>query len=305
MFNFTKLFWHNSKPQTGKLLGANLINLVIILLLFSIALLPIQLIMNMWLMYMFTGQGNMVSIVLATLGSVLLILLVYLFVVFPLYTGSTRSYRNTLLSNKSMTLKDFFASFKGRIWRKAVLIALFTILILFITQLINYFLSSGISKIAELIIQNASISSADQSTMMVVQTIITVITGLVTSIFTWLAVIYITNAATSLVHDPDSKVKVHLKNAWLSMRNKNKTFLKFFISIIVLNFIIILLYGPIYTWIQLGLSGISQNVASIVTVVLNIVFFIIRYLIFFVIIGTIVQYFLNHGEKEQHLHQIK
>ncbi|MBI5975894.1 lytic transglycosylase [Staphylococcus canis] len=300
MFKYTKLFWHHAKPQTGKLISGNLINLVVMLLLFSIALLPIQIIMNMWLMYAFTGQGNLGSIIIATVTTALVVLLVYLFFIFPLYTGTTRSYRNVLLPNKSMSFKDFFRSFKGRIWRKAVILGLVTLLVLFVTQMINYFINAGLSKLTDMILQSMNISSSDQTMMIITSTIISVITAFITSILTWLAVIYITNAATSLVHDPDAKIKSHLKNAWSAMRNGNRTFFKFFIGILLLNLVVILLYGPIYTWIQLGLSGISQNVAGVITIILNVVFFVLRYFMFFVIIGTIIQYFLNHGRNENH-----
>lgn len=299
MFHFTKLFWRNATPQKGKLLAANLINLVIMLLLFTISLLPVQMIMNMWLMFMFTGQGNMATLIIATIGIVLLILLLFLLVILPLYTGSVRTYRNALLPNKTVSFKDLFSSFKGKVWRKALVIGLVALLIIIVTQFINYFINSGISTLAQWIVQKSSISITDPNNMLVYSLIISVIIPVITSILTWLSVIYITNAATSLVHEPEEPVKVHLKNAWRHMKNKQHTFFKFFIGIMLLNLIVILAYGPVYTLILLGLSGISQNAASIIANILSVVFFLIRYFIFFMIIGTIVQYYLQYGEKEE------
>lgn len=92
-----------------------------------------------------------------------------------------------------------------------------------------------------------------------------------------------------------------LKKRGSGFKNGNRTFLRFFIGILLLNLIFIILNEPINFLIQQSLAHMSQNLAYYLMMVLNVVFLLLRYVVYLLIIGTAVQYFVRRGRKEAHV----
>ncbi|PTH65166.1 hypothetical protein BU582_11480 [Staphylococcus agnetis] len=103
---------------------------------------------------------------------------------------------------------------------------------------------------------------------------------------------------TAFVEDPQRKIGEIIKLGWKTILNKQKTFLKFFIGIIIINLLVLLLSIPTQILQRFLIEQLSYDMIQFVKGVISIIFALIRFIFYFVIAGTAVQYFMNFGKKE-------
>lgn len=286
MFHFTSKFFQHIQSQNKKLFSMNLINFVLMLLLLTVSTLPIALVFNLWAMALFTGQGDTKTLILVSLGAVLLIILIFLMLIFPLFTGSIRSVYYAVSGHSSVQWSHLFQSFKGKIWRKNLLVGLIASVFMLVLAIVNFYLTAGLNKIFK------DLVTSDFSYMLVLFVI-----ACITSIFTLFVIVFVVNMVTAFVKNPEAKVRDDVKAAWQGIRNGQKTFLLFFIGIWLIHIILMLLSGPAAAAIQLNTAHMSQNAAKYVVYAFNVMLFIARYVIYFIIFGSIVTYFHHQGRK--------
>ncbi|QLK86547.1 hypothetical protein [Staphylococcus sp. 17KM0847] len=298
MFKFTKQFWQHIKAQRNKLLSMNIVNFTLMLLIFSLSIFPLSFIVNMWLLMFMTGQGNTASLILVSIGGVLLTVLLFLMLIFPLFTGSIRALYNGISHQQSVQWIDLFRSFKGKVWGKSVRIGLLTVLLFIITMVINYFIGQAVSVLTTKGIEALKTHDIDNTLLQVLSSCGTLIVSAVTSILTLCITIFITLTVTALIHDTQYKVTHYIKSAWHLMKGGRKSFVLFFIGLFLLNFLLLVIAGPLNTWIHLSLAHISQNVAQVVIWIVNIILYLVRYVIYFLIIGSIVMYYYDKNNNK-------
>ncbi len=287
LFSFTSKFLQHTKSERKKLYSMNLINFVLMLLLLTVSALPLSFVFNLWATAFFTGQGNSGSLILVTVGALLLIVLMFLMLTFPLLTGSIRSIYHAVAEHDSVKWSHLFQSFKGKVWLKSVLVGLTSTLFMLVVFIVDYFITVGLRNMF------GSLATSETSVMLVLFVI-----SIISSIYTWLMFVFIINMVIAFIKNPQDKVRDDMKAAWQAMRNGQKTFLSFYIGILLLNFVLLLITGPVIATIQMNLAHISQNTAQIITWVVNVLYFFIRYTVYFFIIGTIVTYYHHQGRKD-------
>lgn len=286
LFKFLTLFLEHTKSQRKKLYSMNLINFLLMLLLLSVSALPLGLVFNLWAVSLFTGQGNMTRLVLVTLSALVLIVLIFLMITFPLFTGSIRSFYHAITEQASLKWSILFGTFIGKLWRKSLLVGLMTCLFLVVFVAIDFFISMGLNQLFKPLV------SSDFSQMMTL-----FIGAIISSIYTLFIAIFMINFITAFIKNPEAKIRDNMKTAWHGIKNGQKTFLSFFIGLLLLNLILLIFAGPVYYGIQMSQAHISQNVAGVITVIVSVIFFFIRYTIYFMMLGTIVTYFHHQGRK--------
>ncbi|WP_340297514.1 lytic transglycosylase [Staphylococcus coagulans] len=298
MVKFTKLFWHNTKNQKLKLFATSFIGFAILLLLAILVMSPFNLLLQAWQISILTGQQSMTKLIFMMIGAIILTICIFSMVLFPIYTGLVRVIRHSVLDSAQMQWKDLVRSFKKGIWGKSVILGLMSILFIILTVVIYGLVNASVSYLVQQLFNAISANDISQGWLQFIISILIVLSSFILSIFVWFTVVYVTNLATSLTEDASRSVKVHLKEAWYGIKNGHKTFLRFFIGILLLNLIFIIINQPINYLIQQNLAHISQDVAYYLMIIFNIIFLIIRYLIYLLIIGTIIQYFVRRGQKE-------
>ncbi|MCS4486994.1 hypothetical protein [Staphylococcus americanisciuri] len=286
MFNFTSKFLHSTKSQRKKLYSMNLVNFVLMLLLLSVSVLPIGLVFNLWAMAFFTGQGNSTALILMTIGSLLFIALIFLMITFPLFTGSVRSIYHAVSKHEPVNWKDLFSTFKGKIWRKSLLVGLTTVLFMFLLFIVDYFITMGL--------RNAFMSLATNDTAMIM---LSFVISVISSLYIWLMAVFLINMIITFIKHPEDKIRTYLKTSWRTIRNGQKTFFTFYIGILLINLVLLIVAGPVLNLVQMNLAHMSQNAAQIILWVVNVIFFIIRYTVYFLMIGTITTYYHQQGRK--------
>ncbi|PWZ93618.1 lytic transglycosylase, partial [Staphylococcus pseudintermedius] len=100
-----------------------------------------------------------------------------------------------------------------------------------------------------------------QGVLQFIVSILIVLISFVLSIVVWFAALYIINIAVSVNEDASRTIKSHFKEAGSGFKNGKRTFLRFFIGILLLNLIFIILNEPINFLIQQSLAHMSQNLA--------------------------------------------
>ncbi|AVQ33558.1 hypothetical protein C7J88_04995 [Staphylococcus muscae] len=286
MFKFTSLFLEHTKLQRKKLYSMNLVNFLLMLILLSLSVLPMGLIFNLWAMAFFTGQGNTMSLILVTMGALLLIALIFLMITFPLFVGTIRSMYQAITQQATLKWSVLFSTFNGKIWRKSLLVGLVTSLFLLVLVIIDYFITMGLRQLLKPLV------SSNFTEMMILFVI-----AVISSIISVFIAIFIINFITAFVKNPDNKIRHNIKIAWTTIKNGQKTFLPFLIGLYLLNLTLLIFAGPVFYGIQMSQAHISQNLASIITGIVSAIFFFIRYTVYFIMLGTIITYFHHQGHK--------
>lgn len=294
MFTFTKKFWHNSKSQRGTLLLANFVNFIILALIASLIAVPFLVLLQSFYMSAMMGQIDINSIIFLVIAFIVLGSLLFIFLMYPLLTGSIRTFYNVLQSEKRLKITDIFKTFTGGRWLKAVIIGVFVLLTIFLIIVANGLFEQLLNIITEKIISTLDISDPNFTLIMIVKLII----SLLLSIVPLFGFIFIINMTTAFVEDPQRKIGEIIKLGWKTIFNKQKTFLKFFIGIIIINLLVLLLSIPTQILQRFLIEQLSYDMIQFVKGVISIIFALIRFIFYFVIAGTAVQYFMNFGKKE-------
>lgn len=300
LFTFTKLFWHNTQNQKPKLFAISLIGFAILLLLTVLAMSPYTLLLQMWQMSLLTGQQNLTTLILMMVGAIILTICLFTMLIFPFFVGVMRAIYHGILDTTKVRWKDLLGAFKKGVWGKAVILGILLLLFIVLTAIIYALVNAGMTYIVQHIFNWISGTGIGQGILQVIVSILIVLISFVLSIVIWFAGLFITNVAVSLNEDTSRTMKTYFKEAWSGIKNGNKTFFRFFVGILLLNLIFIILNEPINFLIQQNLAHMSQNLAYTLLMILNVVFLLIRYFVYFLIIGTTVQYFVRRGRKQEH-----
>ncbi|WP_086429529.1 lytic transglycosylase [Staphylococcus cornubiensis] len=301
MFTFTKLFWHNTQNQKPKLFAITLIGFAILLLLTVLAMSPYTLLLQVWQMSLLTGQQNLTTLILMMVGAIILTICLFTMLIFPFFVGVIRAIYHGISDTTHVRWKDLFGAFKKGVWGKSVIVGILLLLFIVLMAIIYALVNAGMTYIVQHIFNWISGTGIGQGVLQVIVSILIVLISFVLSIVIWFAALFITNVAVSLNEDASRTMKIHFKEAWSGIKNGKKTFFRFLIGILLLNLIFIILNEPINFLIQQSLAHMSQNLAYTLLMILNVVFLLIRYFIYFLIIGTVVQYFVRRGRKEEHV----
>lgn len=294
MFTFTKKFWHNSKSQRGTLLLANFVNFIIIALIASLIAVPYSVLMHSFYMSAMMGQANVKDIWFILIAFFVLTFLLFIFLIYPLLTGSVRTFYHAFHPEKHLKFTDLFNTFTGSRWLKAVKLAILVFLMFFLVIVLSVLLSQLFNLILEKLIPSPTMYDPNILLNITIQLII----SFLLSIVTWWGLIFIINMTTAYVEDPQRKIIEIIKLGWKAIFNKQKTFLKFFIGILIINllFLIVSIPGNYYQFF-LG-DSVSLEMLRYIDIIISIIYALIRFLIYLVITGTAVQYFMNFGKKE-------
>lgn len=301
LFTFTKLFWHNTQNQKARLFGIAFIGFAILLLLTILAMSPYNLLLQVWQMSMLTGQQNLTILILMMVGAILLTIFLFAMLIFPFFVGVISAIHHSILNTTKARWKDLFRAFKKGVWGKTVILGILTLLFIVVTAIIYALVNAGMTFLIQQIFNWVSGTGLGQGVLQFIVSILIVLISFVLSIVVWFAALYIINIAVSVNEDASRTIKSHFKEAGSGFKNGNRTFLRFFIGILLLNLIFIILNEPINFLIQQSLAHMSQNLAYYLMMVLNVVFLLLRYVVYLLIIGTAVQYFVRRGRKETHV----
>lgn len=299
MFKFTKLFWHNSKSQRKTLLLANFVNFLLMAVILMLIFIPFQQLIQMASISMMMGQRSIQNIILTMIGFIVLTLIIFVFLIYPLFTGSIRTFYHAIHDHTSVKFTDIFKSFTGGRWLKAVKLGLFVTLCLVLMSAINTLVSMGLKSLLSTLILSLRDLSLSNGTLQTIILIGFVIISIISSIIIWFVCIFVTNMTVAYVEEPKRPLKELIKLGWSGIRNKQKTFLPFFIGLLILNFILILFALPILQLLSNLVSQLSLETLNIIKLITVIVYFLLRFFVYFFIIGTIVQYFVRRGQKQE------
>ena len=259
---------------------------------------PFQKLIQMASMSMMIGQGNMQMIILTMIGFLLLAIIIFIFVIYPLFTGSIRTFYHAIHDNTQAKFTDIFKSFTGGRWLKAVKLGFVVTLCLIVMILINTLISMGLKSLLNMLVLYLREFSLSMTALQAIILIAFVIIAFIGSIIIWFVCLLITHMTVAYVEDSKRSLKEIIKLGWFGIRNKQKTFLPFFIGLLIINFVLILFALPVLQLLSNFVSELSLETLDIVKFLIVIVYFLLRFFVYFFIIGTIVQYFVKRGQKE-------
>lgn len=294
MFTFTKKFWHNSKSQRGTLLLANFVNFLILAIIVSLIMIPFTVVLQSFYMSAMMGQASINSIIFIIIAFLVLGCLLFIFLMYPLLTGSIRTFYNAYHPEKQLKFTDIFKTFTGARWLKAVKLALFVLLILILSVVINGLFSNLLS----FIFQKTFTSPDMINNNLILIIVVGLIVSFLLSMITWFVLIFIINMTTAYVDNPQHKIIDIIKLGWSGIFNKQKTFLKFFIGILIINLVLLLISIPGNYYQFFLKNDLSFETIRYIGIIISIVYALIRFLFYLVMTGIIVQYFMSAGKKE-------
>ncbi|RIO47546.1 YtxH domain-containing protein, partial [Staphylococcus pasteuri] len=129
------------------------------------------------------------------------------------------------------------------------------------------------------------------------QIAVTLIVGFITSIFYWFFFVLIINYTAAYTENPKQSAMTSVKDGFKAIKNGHKTWLKFFIGILLINLLITIITRVLVTLVQMATGSMSQTVAQILLVTLQIIVILVTLFIYYALLMGIVQYFIRRGEK--------
>lgn len=298
MFKFTKLFWHNSKSQRKTLFLANLVNFLLMSSILMLLTFSNQIVMQKVYLSVLYGSENTPPILLVFVSFIVLAILLFIFVIFPLFTGTIRTFYNAIQPDERLKFTDIFKTFTGARWLNAVKLGAMVTILIILTAILNFLINRGFSSLIESVLFPMLGSDIDEKLFRIVATILLLFISFLSSIVAWFVTILVTNMAVIFIENPQHKLKEIIKSSWRGIFNKQKTFLLFFIMLLILNFILLLTSFAVSEVIQNYISAFSSSELKIIQAISAILFFFMRFFIYFFMIGTIVQYMVKRGKKE-------
>ncbi|WP_161388621.1 YtxH domain-containing protein [Staphylococcus epidermidis] len=299
MFNYYKSGFQKAKPHNLKLILLSLITFVICYITSNIAFSLV--ILRAQRLPMLAQLGESTTKPIISIIFILLILaLLFIFVGYPLITGTVYAIQKAINKEKVLFSDLFFAFKKGK-YAKSVILALITlvlfIVIVLILVLLNKLYSLALSPI--LIGLQQSISGYDNpmGILITIQIVLLLITGFISSIFYWFVIIFIINYTTAYTEDSFRKVMSNLKEGFKGIKNGKKTWFKFFIGVLLISLLASIINKPLLFGVQYLTSSMSQTVAQTIIIIARIVSIVLRLCLYYILIFGIINYFVRRGDK--------
>ncbi|MBF7025869.1 hypothetical protein [Staphylococcus kloosii] len=299
MFKYHKLAIQNLKPQNAKTLLFTIVGFIIVMALAYVAILPVQPALYKFAMAQ-AIQQPVGSAIMMLILAILVPIIVYLFVVYPLASGVIFTIDKAISQDK-IKFSNIFSTFTKGKYLKSVVMALITlvffivlmILNLFIGKLLNFLILKGFGAI-----QN-SISSSSHALgiSLTIQIVAATLVVFILSLIYWLFVIMIVNYTLSFTKDPKAGVLQSVKQGFSKIKNGHKTWFKLYLGILLLNLIVILLANPVSQLVNIFTGNMSQNVATVIVYALSIIVVIVRLVIYYINLLAIIQYHHVNGER--------
>ncbi|MDU2437764.1 MAG: YtxH domain-containing protein, partial [Staphylococcus epidermidis] len=292
MFNYYKSGFQKAKPHNLKLILLSLITFVICYITSNIAFSLV--ILRAQRLPMLAQLGESTTKPIISIIFILLILaLLFIFVGYPLITGTVYAIQKAINKEKVLFSDLFFAFKKGK-YAKSVILALITlvlfIVIVLILVLLNKLYSLALSPI--LIGLQQSISGYDNpmGILITIQIVLLLITGFISSIFYWFVIIFIINYTTAYTEDSSRKVMSNLKEGFKGIKNGKKTWFKFFIGVLLISLLASIINKPLLFGVQYLTSSMSQTVAQTIIIIARIVSIVLRLCLYYILIFGIINY---------------
>ena len=299
MFNYYKSGFQKAKPHNLKLILLSLITFVICYITSNIAFSLV--ILRAQRLPMLAQLGESTTKPIISIIFILLILaLLFIFVGYPLITGTVYAIQKAINKEKVLFSDLFFAFKKGK-YAKSVILALITlvlfIVIVLILVLLNKLYSLALSPI--LIGLQQSISGYDNpmGILITIQIVLLLITGFISSIFYWFVIIFIINYTTAYTEDSSRNVMSNLKEGFKGIKNGKKTWFKFFIGVLLISLLASIINKPLLFGVQYLTSSMSQTVAQTIIIIARIVSIVLRLCLYYILIFGIINYFVRRGDK--------
>ncbi|WP_369041389.1 YtxH domain-containing protein [Staphylococcus epidermidis] len=299
MFNYYKSGFQKAKPHNLKLILLSLITFVICYITSNIAFSLV--ILRAQRLPMLAQLGESTTKPIISIIFILLILaLLFIFVGYPLITGTVYAIQKAINKEKVLFSDLFFAFKKGK-YAKSVILALITlvlfIVIVLILVLLNKLYSLALSPI--LIGLQQSISGYDNpmGILITIQIVLLLITGFISSIFYWFVIIFIINYTTAYTEDSSRKVMSNLKEGFKGIKNGKKTWFKFFIGVLLISLLASIINKPLLFGVQYLTSSMSQTVAQTIIIIARIVSIVLRLCLYYILIFGIINYFVRRDDK--------
>jgi hypothetical protein len=299
LFKYHKLAIQNLKPQNAKTLLFTIVGFIIVMALAYVAILPVQPALYKFAMAQ-AIQQPVGSAIMMLILAILVPIIVYLFVVYPLASGVIFTIDKAITQDK-IKFSNIFSTFTKGKYLKSVVMALITlvffivlmILNLFIGKLLNFLILKGFGAI-----QN-SISSSSHALgiSLTIQIVAATLVVFILSLIYWLFVIMIVNYTLSFTKDPKAGVLQSVKQGFSKIKNGHKTWFKLYLGILLLNLIVILLANPVSQLVNIFTGNMSQNVATVIVYALSIIVVIVRLVIYYINLLAIIQYHHVNGER--------
>lgn len=299
MFKYYNLAFKNAKPQNLKAILFTLVSFIVIFLIGRVAMAMIgQQIMQLQMMMQF-GQpvGPLLTPII---GLALVVILLFIFLGYQLIAGAINVISKAIRKEK-VKFSDLFISFKKGNYGKSVLLALITVALFiimgFILFLVNKLLGLVISPLVNAIQGPISGMDNPMPAYLAFQIGVTLIVGFITSIFYWFFFVLIINYTSAYTENPTQGPIKLFKEGFKAIKNGHKTWLKFFIGILLINLLITIITRVLVTLVQMATGSMSQTVAQILLVTLQIIVILVTLFIYYALLMGIVQYFIRRGEK--------
>lgn len=298
MFKFHSLAFKNAKSQLIKTILFSLVSFIIVFVAFVIArTFFVQNFMQMQLAAQFqqsAGASLVMIILVLVLG-----LLFFILAGYQLLAGAFNIMAKAI-EKEAVQFSDLFFAFKKGKYVKSLLLALITIILYAVLYLItlglNFLFNKALTPLFTSIQQSVSTSDHAIGILLTVQIILIIIMGFILSIVYWFFFILMINYTVSFARKNDLSAIGHFKDGFKGIKNRRKTWFKFFLAILLINLLIIIITQPLGTVLTVLTGNMSQNVAQVILIIAQTLIIIVRLILYFVIIMGIVQYFLRRGE---------
>ncbi|RUN72197.1 lytic transglycosylase [Staphylococcus epidermidis] len=230
----------------------------------------------------------------------LILALLFIFVGYPLITGTVYAIQKAINKEKVLFSDLFFAFKKGK-YAKSVILALITlvlfIIIVLILMLLNKLYNLALSPLFIGLQQSISGYENPMGILITIQIVLLLITGFISSIFYWFVIIFIINYTTAYTEDSSRKVMSNLKEGFKGIKNGKKTWFKFFIGVLLISLLASIINKPLLFGVQYLTSSMSQMVAQTIIIIARIVSIVLRLCLYYILIFGIINYFVKRGDQ--------
>ncbi|WP_301560529.1 YtxH domain-containing protein [Staphylococcus epidermidis] len=299
MFNYYKSGFQKAKPHNLKLILISLLTFVICYITSNIAFSLVILRAQRLPMLAQLGEPTTKPII-SIIFILLILILLFIFVGYPLITGTVYAIQKAINKEKVLFSDLFFAFKKGK-YAKSVILALITlvlfIIIVLILMLLNKLYNLALSPLFIGLQQSISGYENPMGILITIQIVLLLITGFISSIFYWFVIIFIINYTTAYTEDSSRKVMSNLKEGFKGIKNGKKTWFKFFIGVLLIGLLASIINRPLLFGVQYLTSSMSQMVAQTIVIIARIVSIVLRLCLYYILIFGIINYFVKRGDQ--------
>lgn len=296
MFKFYKHAIQNAKPQNVKIALFSILTFIVFLLLTGLTLQPLTQSISMFIMAMMY-QSMSSQILLPVIISLIIPLAFFIFAGYHLAAGAINMIYKGIHKEKVRML-DAFEAFKKGSYLKAVKLALFTILFIAILSLIRYLLTQLFSLgIGALLRSGQNYFMEHIGVYITVQLIALTILAIVLSFFIWTFAYIMIAYTVAYFKDRQAGAFQDVKYAFKSMKNGHHSWFKLLLGLVVLDLIVIILETPVTQLVAISTRNISQNVASVLTIVLLVIIILVRIVVYYLNVNAIISFFSTATDK--------